>query len=59
MAAIQSGDLDPGRLVNYHKMQRELQHLAAKTDRLEEQDLKRKSKVIPKAAKALHKLRGR
>lgn len=59
LAAVESGDLDSGRLVNYHKLQRELQHLAAKTDRLEEQDLKRKSKEIPKAAKALHKLRGR
>lgn len=59
LAAVQSGDLDAGRLVNYHKLQRELQHLAAKTDRLEEQDLKRKSKEIPKAAKALQKLRGR
>jgi hypothetical protein len=36
-------------------MQSELQRLAAKTDRLEQQALKRKSKEIPKAAKALRK----
>lgn len=58
-AALEAGDLQPGRFENYQKMQCELQHLAAKTDRLEEQALKRKSKEIPKAAKALQKLRGR
>lgn len=57
--ALATGELDAARFANYQKMQRELQHLAAKTDRLEEQALKRKSKEIPKAAKALHKLRGR
>jgi ribosome biogenesis GTPase / thiamine phosphate phosphatase len=58
-AALKTGELDANRFANYQKMQRELRHLAAKTDRLEEQALKRKSKEIPKAAKALHKLRGR
>lgn len=54
-AAVEAGELEPGRLVSYHKLQDELQRLAAKTDRLAEQALKRKSKEIPKAAKALRK----
>ncbi|MEN6544422.1 MAG: ribosome small subunit-dependent GTPase A [Armatimonadia bacterium] len=58
-AALQTGELTPGRLENYQKMQRELQRLAAKTDRLEEQALKRKSKEIPKAAKSLKKRPGK
>jgi ribosome biogenesis GTPase len=57
--ALESGELDRSRFDNYQKMQRELQHLAAKTDVLEQQALKRKSKQIPKAVKELHRLRGR
>lgn len=54
-AALRTGDLQPGRFENYQKMQCELQRVAAKTDRLAEQALKRKSKEIPKAARALRK----
>lgn len=57
--AVETGDLDPGRFANYRKMQRELQHLAAKTDWTEEQAIKRKWKQIHKAAKRLFKERGR
>jgi ribosome biogenesis GTPase len=58
-AALEAGELDPARFENYQKMQRELELLSAKTDPLEAQALKRKAKQIPKAAKELHKLRGR
>lgn len=58
-AALATGDLEPGRFENYQKMQSELARQAARTDRLEQQALKRKAKEIPKAAKALWKMRGK
>jgi ribosome biogenesis GTPase len=55
--ALQTGGLAPGRFANYLKMQSELQHLAAKTDRLEAQVINRKWKQIRKTAKEINKLR--
>jgi ribosome biogenesis GTPase len=58
-AAVESGDLPPERLASYHKLMREAQVAAAKTDarlRIEEE---RKWKTISKAAKELRKKTGR
>lgn len=57
--ALETGELDQSRFANYRKMQRELQHIAAKTDWQEEQVITRKWKQIHKDAKALKKQRGR
>ena len=58
-SAIISGELDPARFANYQKMQRELQHLAARTDRQVEQAIKLKWKQIHKLGKEIKKQRGR
>lgn len=58
-AALEAGELDHGRFANHRRMQRELQHLAAKSDRVEEQAITRKWKQIRKDAKELNKQRGK
>lgn len=58
-AALANGDLHADRFANYLKMQRELQHLAAKTDFQEAQAIKQKWKTIHLAARAIKKERGR
>jgi ribosome biogenesis GTPase len=58
-AAVESGSLAPERLASYHKLMREAQVAAAKTDvrlRIEEE---RKAKGISKAAKEFFKHGGR
>ena len=57
--AMQTGELDRDRFANYQKMQLELQHLAAKTDRLAEEAIARKWKQISKYGKTLQKKGGR
>jgi ribosome biogenesis GTPase len=58
-AAVQCGELAPERLTNYHKLIREAEVAAAKTDaRLRAQE-QRKGKMISKAVKDYHKRTGR
>lgn len=59
VAAVESGALEPDRLGSYHKLIRETEVVAAKTDaRLRAQE-ERKSKAIAKAVKDFHKHVGR
>ena len=55
-AAVESGTLTPERLASYHKLMREAQVAAAKTDVRRRADEDRKGKIISKAAKAYFKL---
>ncbi|HEX2951057.1 MAG TPA: ribosome small subunit-dependent GTPase A [Armatimonadota bacterium] len=58
-AALESGELEADRFASYQKLQREQQFIAAKTDRQEEQAIKRKWKQIHKLQKEIKKQRGR
>jgi ribosome biogenesis GTPase len=49
--AVETGQLDAGRLANYHKMAAEARFLDARTDRLAALERKRSDKVLNKAAK--------
>lgn len=59
LAALEKNELDGARWRNYQKMQRELQFIAAKTDKQEEQAIKQKWKNIRKFARSLNKERER
>jgi ribosome biogenesis GTPase len=54
-AAIESGELDPGRLQSYRKLQRELRAVAAKTDARTRTELRKKWKQISMANRAATK----
>jgi ribosome biogenesis GTPase len=58
-AAVESGALPPERLTSYHKLMREAQVMAAKTDARLQAAEDRRSKAISKAAKEYHKRTGR
>jgi ribosome biogenesis GTPase len=58
-AAVESGTLPPERLAGYHKLLREAQVAAAKTDRRLRAQEDRKKKTISKAAKDYFKRTGR
>ena len=59
MAAVESGALPPERLASYHKLVREAQVAAMKTDARLRAEEDRKWKIIGKAAKEYHKHVGR
>jgi ribosome biogenesis GTPase len=58
-AAVESGELERDRLASYHKLLREAQVAAAKTDVRLRTEEERKWKVISKAAKEFRKRGGR
>jgi ribosome biogenesis GTPase len=58
-AAVGSGDLPPERLAGYHKLEREAEVAAMKTDVRLRKEEKRKWKIIHKAAKSFYKQTGR
>ncbi len=58
-AAVESGDLPAERLVSYHKLLREAEVAAAKTDFRLRAEEERKWKTIRKAAKEFHKHSGK
>jgi ribosome biogenesis GTPase len=58
-AAVASGDLPPERLASYHKLVREAQVAAMKTDARLRAAEDRKWKIIHKAARDFHKRTGR
>lgn len=58
-AAVESGALPPDRLASYHKLLREAEVVAAKTDVRLRAEEERKSKAIAKAVKDFHKHVGR
>jgi ribosome biogenesis GTPase len=57
-AAIADGSIDPARVAQYDKMQRELVRLERRKDGLETRNAKRRHKEISKYARELKKLRG-
>ena len=57
--AVQSGTLQEERLASYHKLVREAQVAAAKTDARLRAEEERKWKIISKAAKNYFKRTGR
>jgi ribosome biogenesis GTPase len=57
-AAVESGALPPERLASYHKLMREAQFVAAKTDARLRAEQERKWKIIHKAAKNYYKRTG-
>jgi ribosome biogenesis GTPase len=59
IAAVESGELPPERLASYHKLTREAQVAAAKTDVRLRAEEERKRKTISKAAKEYFKRTGR
>ena len=58
-AAVESGALPPERLASYHKLLREAQVMAAKTDARLRAAEGRKSKIISRAARDYYKRTGR
>ena len=58
-AAVESGTLAPERLASYHKLLREAQVVAAKTDARLRAEEERRSKSISRAAKDYYKRSGR
>ena len=58
-AAVESGALPPERLASYHKLLREAQVTAAKTDVRLRTEEARKSKILTRAAKSFYKRTGR
>ena len=50
-AAVEAGRLSPGRLENYHKLQRELSQLAARQDALALQEQKGRIKTLNRAVR--------
>jgi ribosome biogenesis GTPase len=58
-AAVESGTLPPERLASYHKLLREAQVMAAKTDARLRTEEARKSKILSRAAKNFYKRTGR
>lgn len=58
-AAVEAGELDPDRLANYHKMMRETEVAAARTDARIRAERDRKWKIIHKAAKQFYKKTGK
>jgi len=59
LAAVDSGDLDPGRLANYRKLQKELAFEARKNDPLARAAEERIWKIRCKAGRQLRRHRGR
>ena len=57
--AVASGEIPPERLENYHKLMREAQVAAARTDARLRAEENRKGKVMSKMIKNYHKHRGR
>ena len=58
-AAVEAGQLAPERLVNMHKLQKELAWLDRQHDQLAAVEEKRRWKTIHKSAKSLYRDRGR
>jgi ribosome biogenesis GTPase len=58
-AAVEAGNLPPERLASYHKLEREADFAAMKTDAHLRAEEKRKWKIIHKAAKDFYKITGR
>ena len=58
-AAVESGTLPPERLASYHKLMREAQSVATRTDVRLRAEKDRKGKIVSKAAKDYHKRTGR
>ena len=58
-AAVESGTLPPERLASYHKLMREAQSVAARTDVRLRAEKDRKGKIVSKAAKDYYKRTGR
>jgi ribosome biogenesis GTPase len=58
-AAVEAGSLPPERLASYHKLPRETQVAAAKSDARLRAEQDRESKLISKAARNFFKLTGR
>jgi ribosome biogenesis GTPase len=56
--AVAAGRLPAGRLENFHKLQRELDHLARKQDVLAQQEQKRQHKAIHRSARKWFKEKG-
>jgi ribosome biogenesis GTPase len=54
-AAITNGSLDPGRLLSYRKLQRELRAVAAKTDARIRNEIRKEWKQISVAGRAAMK----
>ena len=50
-AAVDSGRIDEGRLASFHKLQRELRHLALRQDDLGRRELKQRWRAVHKAAR--------
>ena len=51
--AVDDGRLDPARLESYHKLQRELRHLAARQDALAQQTEKKQTRTIHRAVRRM------
>jgi ribosome biogenesis GTPase len=58
LAAVESGTLSSDRLASYHKLVREAQAIAAKTDVRLRAEQHRKGKIMGRAIKAYHKQTG-
>jgi len=58
-AAVEAGELDAARLASYHKLMRETQVVAMKTDPRLQAERDRKWKTIHKAAREFYKLTGK
>ncbi|MGE5229561.1 MAG: GTPase RsgA, partial [Deltaproteobacteria bacterium] len=58
-AAAESGELPPERLASYHKLLREAQLVAAKSDARLKAAESRKAKIMGRAIKDYHKRTGR
>jgi len=52
--ALEAGELEPGRLKSYHKLQREQEFQQRKTDRKAEQEWKRNIKKVKRARRKLY-----
>ena len=59
LAAIERGDLPPERLASWHKLQREAQVAAMKTDARLRNDEVRRWKIIHKSAREHYRQKGR
>jgi ribosome biogenesis GTPase len=58
-AAVDAGELEPARYENFLKLDREQEHLEARTDRLKQQEKKAHDKKLSKAVKDVYKRKGR
>jgi ribosome biogenesis GTPase / thiamine phosphate phosphatase len=58
-AAVDAGELEPGRYENFLKLVREQEHLEARTDRFKQQEKKAHDKALSKAVKDVSKRKER